>query len=806
MSEKGIAMSSNESFVYTACPGWGDHDYCVIKTIVEDGKIVRTEKADYPNKKLGCSHICQKGIESCKQPYNKKRVLSPLKRIGERGSGQFEEISWEQALDEIAEKMLKIREEHGPEAMAFWNFPAGPPPNNGLGSLLSSRLFNLWGATDPNQSYGLDNGPQYAGMYTFNNQLGSLMMDVRIIENSDLVIVWGGNPVENQQRVARSVVNAKDNGAKIIDIGLLFDGTAAFADQFIPVHPGSDAFLVLSMCRYLIEHKRIDRQYLIDVTVAPLLVREEDGTFLRDESGNYYYAWDLDKNEAVGFGAGKSNIPGDNIALEGSFDVNGIPCKTVFQKLIEYLEPFTIEENERMTGVGAHAFVTLCEEYASAEKPYIAAPLGIRYKNQGEIYRSFYLLGSLVGCIGKPDMGVLTNVIGTTAPILFNNYAISRVNGPTDNNMKHLRQKDFFPQVQSGTPWPIKGFWKATGNPVHNCPNRGRWIEAFEKMDLVVDVDIWLTDTGELADYVLPDCMPFERKEIIDAANYGHIVLQEPAIEPQGNVKPAALIYTELAQRLGYGEHFENSIDDWLELKLKTDYPPVAMIDPPVTLKRLEEEKMIPIAWPDDSYYDPMLGLNIPTATGRIEFYAERLLSVGVPFPSYYEPLESPSANQSNPEYPYQFFSGRQRFFMQSMFTNDELMIELSGKEPSARINPVDAKREGIDDGDLVEVYNQRGHVIAPMRLDEAIPPGTVQVWFGWRQGQFMEGTYSELLVPLGDESTINEIADYWFKEACSVFGVDDMVNNYGSSYAGGWDTIWDCACNVRKLEDKKGV
>lgn len=71
---------------------------------------------------------------------------------------------------------------------------------------------------------------------------------------------------------------------------------------------------------------------------------------------------------------------------------------------------------------------------------------------------------------------------------------------------------------------------------------------------------------------------------------------------------------------------------------------------------------------------------------------------------------------------------------MQSLYTDDPLMVEMSGGKSYARINPVDAKREGIIDGDKVEVYNQRGHVIAPVRLDEAIPPGTIQVRFGWRQ------------------------------------------------------------------------
>ena len=77
-----------------------------------------------------------------------------------------------------------------------------------------------------------------------------------------------------------------------------------------------------------------------------------------------------------------------------------------------------------------------------------------------------------------------------------------------------MRQKDFFPQVLSGDSYPIKAFIEVEGNPIRNCPDRGRWIETFNSMDLVVDIDVWLTDTGLLADYVLPDCMPFERKGI----------------------------------------------------------------------------------------------------------------------------------------------------------------------------------------------------------------------------------------------------------------------------------------------------
>ena len=99
---------SEESFVYTCCPGWGDHEFCAIKTIVKDGKIVRTEKADYTGAEENEGYICQKGIMSCRQPYNPKRLTHPLKRVGERGEGKWEKISWDQAMDEIAAKQKTV--------------------------------------------------------------------------------------------------------------------------------------------------------------------------------------------------------------------------------------------------------------------------------------------------------------------------------------------------------------------------------------------------------------------------------------------------------------------------------------------------------------------------------------------------------------------------------------------------------------------------------------------------------------------------------------------------------------------------
>ena len=136
------------------------------------------------------------------------------------------------------------------------------------------------------------------------------------------------------------------------------------------------------------------------------------------------------------------------------------------------------------------------------------------------------------------------------------------------------------------------------------------------------------------------------------------------------------------------------------------------------------------------------------------------------------------------------------------MYTEDPVMRELSGGYPTGRMNPIDAKAEGIQDGDKVEIYNHRGHCIIEMRLDQVIPPGTIQIWFGWRHEAFEEGMYSELLVPLGSYETIDDRAENWVK--CTY-----EANGYHAGYAtggfglmaGAWDTIWDCACDVRKVD-----
>ncbi|MGI6216897.1 MAG: molybdopterin-containing oxidoreductase family protein [Coriobacteriales bacterium] len=790
---------SEESFVYTACPGWGDHEYCALKTIVKDGKIVRCEHVDYTGPEAGEGYICQKGIAAARQPYNKDRLLYPLKRAGERGEGKWERISWDQALDEIAEKMQKIADEVGPEGVAFWSLAASVPPTYGLGGILTARFVQAWGAADPVTAYGIDNGPLYASFFSFRNPGMYMLTSPYNFDSSKYLIVWGANPIENQQRITNHLVEARTRGAKIVDIGLIYDGTAGFADWFIPVKPGSDPCLALGLARIIVENNWQDNDWLMANTNLPFLIRNDNGQLYRDADGNYM-VWDADAGKPAPTTPGVKELPIEHAAFEGTFNIDGVEVHTGFTGLKEELSRYTLDYVSETTGVPKEDITKLADEYAHAGDAYILGALGLRYQNQGESYRSFFLLGALMGYFGRPGAGVTTALMPTEYPAAFNDTPIVEPYGPGNGKGKFIKLVDWFDGVQEGK---YKGFIKMSGNPVHNCPNRGRWVnDVFPKLDLIVDFDIWMTDTGEYADYVLPDCMPFEREEIIASACYNHVVLQEPAIEPRGEARNANYFLSGLAKRLGIGDLFDKTDDEWLELRLKTDYPLISMIDPPLTLERLKKEKMVRMAAPPEPKFDP-LALPFATKSARMEVYCEDLYDLGHGFSTFEPPYEAPGVTK-NDKYPYQFFSGRQRFFMQSMYTDDPLMQEMSGGMPTIRINPVDAKAKSITDGEKIEVFNDRGHMVAPARLDEAVPPGTIQAWFGWRHKHYEDGMYSELLLPLSGHESDNALAKRWW----DIYRAE---NEPASAYAGqlsvatgSWDTTWDCACDVRKVSDRK--
>ena len=794
-------LKEGESFVYTACPGWGDHDYCALKTIVKDGKIVRTEAVDYFGPEAADGHICQKGCLSCRQPYDPKRLKKPLKRVGERGEGKWEEISWDQALDEIGAKMVELRDAYGPESLVMWNLRAGVPPAYSLEALMPERFGNTFGMTCPMESIGLDNGPFYTEFYSVGSTAAHVLIDPRVLDDTDLVYIWGCNPIENQMRFAQHLVKAREGGARIVDIGLIFDGTAGFADEFHGIKPSTDGHLAIGMINYILQNGLEDRPYLTRRSIAAYMVRCDNGDLVRDADGNFI-VFDNDSESFQAVAPKGGELPSENLALEGDFEWEGIALQPAFQVLKDCAAKYPLDAVSEKTGIPVYLIEKLATDWATTEKAFICSGYGLRYHNTNETYRLQHLLGIITGKFGRPGAGVIEGLQLQGFPLNFNDTAIVFPDGKTLASVKSnpVRMANWFAEAEAPNS-PYKALIVAGGNPVHQQPDRQRWLDIVAQMELVVDYDIWMTDTGEIADYVLPDAMPFEREDLITGACYNHLVLQEPAIEPpEGcDVREPVWYWSELAKRVGLGDYFDKSIGEWLDVRLDTDYPLIANLEPKVTYARLKEEKIIRAAAPEFPW-NPWMNPNeiFPNETGRFEIYAERLKEFNLAIP---QPIE-PNYLGKDPEYPFQLFTGRQRFFMQSSFTDDPVTVELSGGTPSTRINPKDARELGLKYDDKVEVFNSRGHVITRLEIDECVPAGTVHVWFGWRRHHFEEGTYAEMVHQCPNLDSTTAVEDKWWNDWVGSGHIGNSWVEFMATEIGSTDCYWDSVCNIRKCEN----
>jgi anaerobic selenocysteine-containing dehydrogenase len=155
------------------------------------------------------------------------RLRYPLKRTGKRGEGKWERISWEQALDEMADKIRKIREEYGPESIGMLPGWSSTNPRAGIQPMLGTRLQNLLQATDLHQGVAVDSNPLFSNYFSFGIKFGSFAEPRTLLEgNTKYMIVWGTNPAEMAVRFMKYIREAKKKGAKLVDIGLIFDPTA----------------------------------------------------------------------------------------------------------------------------------------------------------------------------------------------------------------------------------------------------------------------------------------------------------------------------------------------------------------------------------------------------------------------------------------------------------------------------------------------------------------------------------------------------------------------------------------------------
>lgn len=767
-STEEAAMTATEEKIFTGACRANCQNLCRLNIHVRDGKVVRTSMAPMPNPEY--NRICIKGLTHVQRIYDPDRLKYPMKRVGERGAGEWERISWDEAATMITDKWKELQSTYGPRSVASSTQSANYAMVNGA-SGITNRLFNLMESThftppiDINMVYGFFRTIGWFSMFWNANEHTTM----KYARN---VFVWGANPTESQTQVWHFVQEAKNNGAKLTVIDPMFTISASKADQFIPVRPGSDTAMVLAMAKLIIDENWIDKSFVKQHTVAPFLVKDNDGKFLRmkdimgatavDGSGAQYkygnedareYSAENDAmNEFVVWDSkagtyGRLSEVSDPEIL-GSFTINGIAVKTALTLLKNQVEEYTPEYAEEITTVKADVIRELARTYALDGPCTIYTLFGPdRYYNGHYFAHALAAIAALTGNIGKLGASIGIDTLWDYIPGAPANVVDGKKVNPV---FAEQVPRIFETGMHKGEKYPIKALYTFCHNILGNWPEQNVWInKIFKDLELIVIADSRMTDTARYADIVLPVAHWFEVEDVGSFGNHPHMIFQEKAIEPLYECKSDSEITRLLADKMGLGEYFQFTDMDYLNEIFSKNKD---AIENNITVERLKREKVVRHVKQDPLIYGE--GGKFNTPTGRIEFYVES----PIPFcdlepefdpstehlPQFTPPIEAWPDNPLYQKYPLVMIQEHKRWRAHTQWSHVPALRELD-PEPTVIMCPEDAELRGIKKGDKVKVFNDRGSVVLRAVLSNGLPKGVINVPRGWQRDQHIAGGYQEL-------------------------------------------------------------
>jgi anaerobic selenocysteine-containing dehydrogenase len=815
---------------------------CGQLAFVRDGNIVKVQQAaDYPDTAYN-PRGCMKGVSYHLLVHGPDRILKPLIRDGERGSGKFREISWEEALDRIASEFKRIGDTWGWDTIHVF----GQVP--GSGYIQKGANYRACAVLGMTHGTSFDfNGDLPMGMpITFGVQ--NAEHEAKDWANSRFLLVVGANPLETRIPDAHFLMDAAQRGARLVVIDPTFSSTATKADAWLQIAPGTDTALALAFCRRVIETGKADWDFMRTCTDAPLLVRLDTGKRLVAEDlapgtaldpgpaagiglGGYgalappvgvapevpgaaapspdapppprFVAWDEATNRPVVITTDRLGIPqGVIAALEGTFTVRLADGKEVettpgFALVAAELDGWTPERASQITGVPAEMITRVADAYAAERPAAVIMGGGANHWYHGDLTgRAFGLLASLTGNVGRSGGGFSVYV---------GQYKV-RVDVSPWWNAGDKRAKVvpsiYFTRGRTETmnekvPYPQNG-WKALFCSFANMFIQGmdvnRLHQTLEGCELVVVVDHQMTDTVKWADIVLPATSWYEKTDLTATPLHPFLQLQQPAIPPRGESRSELWMWQELVKRIdpaGYEEHFQMDEEQAIEAILaKGGFAEGITLDQlkagPVRLKVPDPD--VPFVR-QVSELMPFPPRSLPAAleataafipTRRIEFYKDqdRFLELKETVPTYKPPHDDEIHDPA--EYPIRLLSPHSKWRIHSSYANVAWLNEITGRRAPVLLSPATAGEYGIADGDLVEMSNTRGTVRAWAHVTKAALPGTATLFEGWWSDQ------------LGGGKSVNELTSSEVNPIHEIFNVPNM-----------WapSTAWkDCRCRIAKV------
>jgi nitrate reductase alpha subunit len=555
---------------------------CSWMVYVRDGVMIREEQAaDYPRISEDLPDYnprgCQKGACFVEYVYGAQRIKYPLMRKGlregkpvERGSGLWERVTWDVALDYIANKLLDNIYQYGPDTNTFFSvIPAMSPVSFAGGARLCHFLGGVFNSFYDWYCDLPPGEPITWGVQTESCECADWF-------NSKYIIMWGANAVQTRIPDAHFAYEARYNGAKLCVISPDFNSSCVHADHYLQIQPGTDAMLAMGIARLLVENNWINRSYVTEQTDMPMLVRVDNGKFLREtdfvEKGDneIFYLWDKKTGSAVKAPgcAGLKNkdkehasisLEGLDIALEGKFSVKlldgkSVEVTTVFEKLKEDLKRYPLAEVAKVTGLPAHEIEAMARDLGTRHPAMIIHGAGTNHWfHNDSMNRAMIMLVALTGNVGV-NGGGFNHYVGQERVWPEHGFKqLSFPKGPKKQRWQnttlwtyiHSTNKD--PHPYAGRPieewiresvvngwmplWP-KNDW-ANVKDIKNPPRKPRALivwranylnqakgneliidSLWKQLDLVVDVNYRMDTTALYSDVVLPASSYYEKTDL----------------------------------------------------------------------------------------------------------------------------------------------------------------------------------------------------------------------------------------------------------------------------------------------------
>ena len=653
----------------TICSICNPLSHCGIDAYVRDGVVIKVEGSKENPHNQGT--ICSKGAASRQYIYHPDRIRTPLIKKGGRDSGEFEPISWENALDIIADRLLGIKAESGAESVAFYaGYPKWMRP-------FLKRLAHSFGS--PN--YCSESSTCSAGAL-MASKLNYGVAGRAEIEKSRCLLVWSTNPFYSNTSAARKLLEVVETGVKIIEVGPLITPLTSHAHIHLRIRPGTSGALALGMARVIIEEGLFDRDFVKDWSVG----FEEYRAYVRQFPPHV-------TEQITGVSAALIKEAARLYATTKPAGMLNGPNATVHHTN-------GIQNHRALT-----ALIGLTGNFDREGGNYVLPPSYL-YVPNGVVTRQHQFEQSRPWEEMPPRIG--QDLYPAWCQLIPEAQAI------------HLPS-----QIRTRSPYPVRAIL-AFGMNHRMWPGSDSMREGLKMLDFLVDVDLFMTDTARLADLVLPACSSFERSELKFYPEQ-YAIWTSPVIEPLGDSRPDIDIILELAARLAPDDLLlQKGYEECMDWILGPAHLKVADLKRYPGGYALKEIRMPPYRKYEKSGFS--------TPSGKMEFTSLILKQAGLdPLPRYQEPRLSPrSAPDLAREFPLILTTGaRLPMYVHSRTFRVPWLRSLH-PDPTVDINPVDAEERGISPGDWVALSTSRASIRVRANLTEIVPPGTINIYHGY--------------------------------------------------------------------------